>query len=368
MDTELIRVMESLCYPYHINKTSLRSYATPKAKGVVLSMLTFLIEPLLLERKMIFNNQTDEDCNLNNLKIVLNRNQEEKDDFIKQQMNQQLIKKNELEALMNRAEELRLESHSLDNPEDQIVQMRNTVAGLEKDLEGFKEYETEMRNYCESKSKENEELKFKIEQTEEEIKNLNEKKVDLEKKIKEQPRSVDEINYQIERDRQLQSDIHRWNEKLKELRQEYFKEKLKQDELFDNLKELFFQLVSIMRNFKKDLPDAQQLNQCLANEKYQRLIPFLENPDFDCEPKFDLELYSELINSLKEALNNDLLTCKQEICECQSKLEASLTRIKQLENKNESIVKQKQSIIQELEQEKLVSSFGHFILKLIFNF
>ena len=347
--------MESLCYPYHINKTSLRSYATPKSKGVVLSMLIFLIEPLMLERKSIFANRDDD--YLETLKLILNRNQEEKDDFVKQTMNQQLIKKNELEALIKKTDELRNESHSLDNP-DQLNKLRENVDFLENQLKDFKSYEDEMRNYVESSSKENDELKKKIEQIEQEIECLADTKTEIGSQIKEHAHSVDEMNYYIQRDKQVQIEIQKLNEELKRTRQEYFQEKLKQDELFDNLRALFFKLASIIRNFENDLPDAQHLNECLGNEQYQNLIQFLNNPELENNSKFSLDLYVEFLKSLKQSLTDDLLLCKEEICRRQSELESSLTRIKQLEKKNESIVEQKQNVIHNIEQTKLVS-IGH---------
>lgn len=346
--------MESLCYSYNINKTSLRSYATPKSKGVVLSMLVFLIEPLMLERRQIFNNK-DDDYNLENLKLILNRNQEEKDGFIKQRMNQQLMKKNELEALIKKTEELKKESHSLDNQEDQLKKLRENVVFLENQLTDFKSYEDEMRNYVELSLKENDDLKKKIEITEEEIRCLNDNKLELEIKIKEQKHSVDEMNYHIQRDKQIQIEIHKLNEELKKARQEYFQEKLKQDELFDNLKELFFKLSTIIRMFKDDLPDAKNLTECLNSKKYEELVMFINNPDFDIDNKFNIELYTDFLKSLKQTLNKDLLLCKEEIYKCNSDLESSLKRIKQLEQKNEQIVEQKQKAIDSLDQKKLVS-------------
>jgi len=353
--TEIIQVMESLGYPYHINRSSLQSYTTAKSKGVVLSLFVYLIEPLLLERKSVFSQNRDDDYNLEILKLILNRNQDEKDDFIKRRMNQQLMKKNELESLIKHTEELKNESYSLDNQDDQLKKLRENVNVAENQLQDFKRYEDDMKTYVQSSSKENEELKKKIEQIEQEISTLNNKKLDLELKIKEQKHSVDEMNYYIQRDKQVQIEIHKMNEELKKARQEYFQEKLKQDELFDNLKELFFKLTSILRNFKTDLPDAHHLQEsCLKDDKFKNLLVFINNPDFDNnEIKFDLDLYTELLKSLKQSLNNDLLACKEEICKFQTDLESSLTRIKQLEKKNDMIVEQKQAVIQNLEQKKI---------------
>lgn len=315
-------------------------------------MLVFLIEPLMLERKSIFANRDDD--NLKTLNLILNRNQDEKDEFIKQTINQQLIKKNELEALIKKTDELRNESHNLDNP-DQLNKLSENVDFLVNQLKDFKSYEDEMRNYVEASLKENDELKKKSEQIEQEITCLNDKKTEIGSKIKEYAHSVDEVNYYIQRDKQVQIEIQKLNEELKRTRQEYFQEKLKQDELFDSLRTLFFKLASIIRNFENDLPDAQHLNECLRNEQYQDLIQFLNNPELENNSKFSLDLYTEFLKSLKQSLNNDLLLCKEEICKRQGELESSLNRIKQLNKKNESIVEQKQNVIQNIEQTKLVS-------------
>lgn len=352
----------NLDYPYRINNSAFRSYATPKAKGVILSMFIYLIEPLLMERISIFSNKED-DPNLEVLKLVLSRNPEEKDNFIKQRMNEQLVKKNELEAQIKKTEELKNESHGLDNQED-LFKLRKSVDELENQLKEFKAYEQKMETYVESMSKENDELKEKTEATEKEIKKLNDRKLELEGQIKAQKHDVDEINYLIRRDKQIQIEIIKRNEELKRLRQEYFQEKLKQDELFDSLKECFFKLTSIIRTFNSDLPNAQHLNGCLEAEQFRDLLVFINNPDFDSkEPAFSLDQYTEFLKSLKQAINKDLLICKEGICKSQSELEASTTRIKQLEQKNRGIAEQKEAELQNREQKKLVSftrSSGQF--------
>lgn len=354
LENEIPKVLVNLNYPYRINNSAFRSYATPKAKGVILSMFVYLIAPLMVERVSIFSNK-EEDPNLEILKLVLSRNQAEKDNFIKQRMNEQLVKKNELESLIKKTEELKNELHGLDNQED-LFKLRKSVDELENQLKEFKAYEQKMETYVESMSKENEELKEKTEAIEAEIRRLNERKLELEENIKQQKHGVDEVNYFIQRDKQIQIEIIKMTEELKRVRQEYFQEKLKQDELLDSLKECCFKLSSLIRTFKSDLPNAEQLNVCLQNEQFRGLLAFIDNPNFDSkETDFSLEKYNAFLKALKQALNMDLLTCKEGICKSQSELEASTTRIKQLEQKNRGIVEQKEAELQILEQKKQVS-------------
>lgn len=353
--TEIPKVMESLFYPYHINKTAFSSYAMQKTKGVILSIFVYLIEPLMIEKTSIFLNK-EADPNLKILEVVLSRNQEEKDKFIKKRMDEQLVKKKELEALIKRRKELEDESRSLDDPEAPLEKLRNEVGDREKKLNLLKDYEERMKDYVNSLSREQKELKASLDSVESEIENLKGRKLELERKIKEQPHSVDEMRYYIQRDKQVQIEIIKLDEELKKVRQEFYAEKLRQDSLFDNLKECFFKMTGILRTFKSDLCAAHHLNACLENEQYRDLIVFINNPDFDSkETTFSLDLYSEFLKSLKQALNKDLMVCKEEICKLQSGLEASMARVRQLAQKNRDIAETKQNEIQSLDQKKLVS-------------